>query len=122
MKFCPNFNIQIDDQTEICPNCGYKINQHEKPLSNSVINQNGNSSTKNQEHDVTGHIKNFNGLIIAGWLCTAISLLFVPILFAAGGVICGYLLSQQRKEHGVIMMIAAIACGILGVIIGYAIG
>lgn len=57
--------------------------------------------------------------IILGWISTAVSLLFVPILFGAGGVIFGYLLrSKGQVQHGTIMMIAAIACGIFGVVLG----
>ncbi|HJG40238.1 hypothetical protein [Staphylococcus sp. GDB20D115P1] len=59
--------------------------------------------------------------IILGWVCTAISLIFVPILFGAGGVIFGYLLrSKGQVQHGTIMMIAAVACALLGFILGMA--
>ena len=57
-----------------------------------------------------------------GWICTALSLLFIPILFGAGGVIFGYLVRNNGEtQHGTIMMIAAAACGIFGVILGAAI-
>lgn len=59
--------------------------------------------------------------IILGWICTAMSLLFIPILFGAGGVIFGYLLRNKGQvQHGTIMMIAAIACAILGFVLGMA--
>lgn len=59
--------------------------------------------------------------IILGWVCTAISLIFIPILFGAGGVIFGYLLrSKGQVQHGTIMMIAAVACALLGFILGMA--
>ncbi|MEB6838028.1 hypothetical protein [Staphylococcus simulans] len=59
--------------------------------------------------------------IILGWICTALSLIFIPILFGAGGVIFGYLLrSKNQVQHGTIMMIAAIACAILGFVLGMA--
>ena len=59
--------------------------------------------------------------IILGWVCTAISLIFVPILFGAGGVIFGYLLrSKGQVQHVTIMMIAAVACALLGFILGMA--
>lgn len=57
--------------------------------------------------------------IILGWICTGISLIFIPILFGAGGVIFGYLLRSKGKvQHGTIMMIAGVACAILGVLLG----
>ncbi|WP_436956168.1 hypothetical protein [Staphylococcus sp. AS1337] len=59
--------------------------------------------------------------IILGWVCTAMSLLFIPILFGAGGVIFSYLLRNKGQvQHGTIMMIAAIACAILGFVLGMA--
>lgn len=59
---------------------------------------------------------------ILGWISTVISLLFVPILFGAGGVIFGYLLrSKGQVQHGTIMMIAAIACGLFGTVFGMAV-
>ncbi|AGN37437.1 hypothetical protein OIO07_08195 [Bacillus paralicheniformis] len=59
--------------------------------------------------------------IILGWICTGISLLLFPILFGAGGVIFGYLVRSNGKvQHGTIMMIAAIACGLFGVVLGMA--
>jgi len=52
--------------------------------------------------------------IILGWV-------FIPILFGAGGVIFGYLLRNKGQvQHGTIMMIAAIACAILGFVLGMA--
>lgn len=59
--------------------------------------------------------------MILGWICVVVSLFFVPIVFAAGGVIFGYLLrsySEKYKQHGTIMMIAAVAAGILGMLLG----
>ncbi|MDU0070108.1 MULTISPECIES: hypothetical protein [Bacillus] len=64
---------------------------------------------------------NTQTFIILGWICTGISLLLIPILFGAGGVIFGYLVRSNGKvQHGTIMMIAAIACGLFGVVLGMA--
>lgn len=62
--------------------------------------------------------------IVLGWLSTALSTLFIPIIFGAGGVIFGYLIrnySEEHKQHGTIMMIAAVAAGIFGTILGMAV-
>lgn len=37
--------------------------------------------------------------IILGWVCTAMSLLFIPILFGAGGVIFGYYCEIKDKYN-----------------------
>lgn len=67
------------------------------------------------------HQNNTQLYVILGWVFTVISLLFVPILFAAGGVIFGYLArSKGNVQHGTIIMIAAIACGLFGVVLGMA--
>jgi len=59
--------------------------------------------------------------IILGWISTALSVLFIPILFGAGGVIFGYLLrTKGQVQHGTIMIIAAVACAILGFLLGMA--
>ncbi|ASF40698.1 hypothetical protein CEH05_16675 [Halobacillus halophilus] len=61
-----------------------------------------------------------NLYLILGWVFSVISLLFIPILFAAGGVIFGYLHRKNDQTHGTIIMIAAVACGIFGTIFGMA--
>ncbi|MFD2702764.1 hypothetical protein ACFSVM_20195 [Paenibacillus shunpengii] len=62
--------------------------------------------------------------IVFGWLATLLSLLFVPILFGAIGVVLGYVVKkkEQKDVHGFIIMVASIGCTILGMIIGYAYG
>lgn len=65
-----------------------------------------------------------NTYLILGWVFCAISLAFVPILFGAGAFIMGYLTRKQpgRDLHGMIIMVFAIACTVLGMLIGFASG
>lgn len=59
--------------------------------------------------------------IILGWLSTAIATLFLPVVFGTGGIIFGYLIrnkGEQYKQHGTIMMIAAVAAIIFGSLLG----
>lgn len=105
MKFCPNCGMELKDTDEHCTSCGYVIENKEVHQSNESNESNTNSNI---------------GLIVGGWICTAGSTLFFPVLLGAGAVICGYLLSRKSKEHGVVMMIAGVGCTIFGVILGSA--
>lgn len=62
--------------------------------------------------------------IIFGWLAALLSLLFVPVIFGAVGVILGYVVKkkEQKDVHGFAIMIASVACAILGMFIGYIYG
>ncbi|KAL3945931.1 hypothetical protein B2D45_00005 [Lactobacillus hilgardii] len=59
-----------------------------------------------------------------GWVCAVVSLFLVPLLFGAGGVVFGYLLSTKKatKNRGIILIIFSVAFALLGIIIGAAIG
>jgi hypothetical protein len=54
-----------------------------------------------------------------GYVCAAISLLFVPPLFALIALGCGiYNVSTGRSNHGIAQIVLSIACGITGMVIG----
>src|SRR5690625_959720 len=57
---------------------------------------------------------------ILGWVFSGIAILFIPILFAGGGVIFGYLHRKVNQTHGTIIIIGAIACGLFGMVLGAA--
>ncbi|WP_367292241.1 hypothetical protein [Leuconostoc mesenteroides] len=60
--------------------------------------------------------------IVLGYLCAAIAVLLIPVVFGAGGVIFGYLLTRKSKTqtNGVIIIIVNIAATIIGMLLGYA--
>jgi len=60
--------------------------------------------------------------IVLGYICAAIALLLIPVVFGAGGVIFGYLLTRKSKTqtNGVIIIIVNIAATIIGMLLGYA--
>lgn len=60
--------------------------------------------------------------IILGYLCAAIAVLLLPVVFGASGVIFGYLLTRNSKTqtNGVIIIIVNIATTIIGMLLGYA--
>jgi hypothetical protein len=100
--------MELKDSAEYCSNCGFVIKDINTVKENQTNQRNDSSTNSNL------------GLIIGGWICTAVSTLFFPILFGAAAVICGYLLSKKNKEHGVVMMIAGVACAIFGFVLGAA--
>ena len=55
---------------------------------------------------------------IGGWISVAISLLFIPVLFGAVGVIMGYLYREYDEKQGTILMITSVAGATLGMLIG----
>ncbi|WP_198512936.1 MULTISPECIES: hypothetical protein [Leuconostoc] len=60
---------------------------------------------------------------VLGYVFAVVAILIVPIVFGAGGVIFGYLLTrkEQTKTNGVIIIIVNIAATILGMLFGYAV-
>ena len=63
-----------------------------------------------------------SSFIFLGWACAIISILFYPVFVAALGVIFGYLAKKMHgfEIHGTIIIIASIACGITGMLLGAA--
>jgi hypothetical protein len=54
-----------------------------------------------------------------GYVCAAVSILFLPIIFAPAALGCGiYNLKKGRSNHGTAQISLAIACGILGMVLG----
>ncbi|WP_446001986.1 SHOCT domain-containing protein [Weissella viridescens] len=88
---------------------------NEKKKSLMAKNENASSTASNDDKSTI--------YMIVGGISAFVSLFFIPILFAAVGIICGYLLTQYDKAHkniGVILMIASGACGLLGFLLGMA--
>lgn len=56
---------------------------------------------------------------VLGWLCVVVSLVFFPLLVGAAGVVFGYLTKKSGKDvQGVAIMSLAVACGLIGTLIG----
>lgn len=114
----------MEEQANYCARCGSKVEQQ----ANKFCTNCGNSLVQSlhREHVVQDTIKanekgNPTAFIVGGWICCVVSLLFIPVLFGAAGVILGYLLTTKgEKTHGTIMVIASIACGIFGMLLGAA--
>lgn len=88
-------------------------------LANPAICQSCGSVTMSYEK--TSYNKK-RGLTYAvlGWLCTAISLLFMPILFGAVAVAMGFLTySERSKTHGALLISIAFICLVLGSLVSF---
>jgi|SRR5699024_9980521 len=112
MPFCSECGTQNPNDANFCTSCGNRLNSATGTSDGQpqVVHQPQASSS--QHHS--------NTYAVLGWICNAIALLLVPILFGAGGVVFGYLHRKVDHTHGTIIMIFGVACGILGVFIGMA--
>jgi hypothetical protein len=68
----------------------------------------------------TGSTSTANGWTVpVGYVSAAISILFLPPLFALIALGCGiYNVSKGRSSHGVAQIVLAIACGLVGMALG----
>lgn len=90
--------------------------QKQKLMNDVTTTGTMNENTSNQK--VTD---NTTLLTYLGAGSAILSLLIIPILFGAGGIFCGYLLSQKGpafKNRGVLIMILSGAFTLLGVLLG----
>ena len=108
-RFCPKCGEKIELGSGFCSNCGYNLKSEKE-------SRNISSSSKNDDKATL--------YTCLGWVCAVVSLFLVPLLFGAGGVVFGYLLSTKKatKNRGIILIIFSVAFALLGIIIGAAIG
>lgn len=121
-KICPNCGSKLVEGAAFCTNCGFNLKENGQ-MSNNV---NDTIGQQNNKPTSTTNIKDKNETLytVLGWVCAGISVVFFPILFGAGGVVFGYLLTRNEisKTKGVILIIFSIALAILGMLFGAAIG
>jgi len=97
--FCKNCGNEIANEAAICVKCG-------------VATDNFKESSKKSSS---------KGLIVAGYACGAISLLFFPPGFALAGTVIGIMnLTKGQTGHGIAQVVISITCGIFGSLIGVA--
>ncbi|PYK98097.1 MAG: hypothetical protein DME19_13875 [Verrucomicrobia bacterium] len=64
-----------------------------------------------------------SGLIATGYILALIALVFIPIAFAVGGLVVGIVnITRGSTGHGITQVILSVACGIIGVLVGAAVG
>ncbi|HEU0130204.1 MAG TPA: hypothetical protein VFQ85_04340 [Mycobacteriales bacterium] len=60
-------------------------------------------------------------LSIVGFVCAALSLLFLPIVFGPAAIICGIVAWRKGDRLGVWAAVAGVVCMIAGMAIGVAV-
>ncbi|MXS27909.1 zinc-ribbon domain-containing protein [Enterococcus faecalis] len=118
--YCRNCGSQMEESAKFCPSCG--TSQENKELYTERICPKIEKSLSEVKTQITKGKQSGNLYKIAGWVSVAISLLFIPVLFGAIGVIMGYLSREHDEKHGTILMIAGVAGGILGTLLGLSSG
>ncbi|KRN03233.1 hypothetical protein FD13_GL000012 [Levilactobacillus senmaizukei DSM 21775 = NBRC 103853] len=116
-KFCPKCGTQVAKDVVFCPKCG--TNLAGEGLPDPATNQQAVPTSTTPEKSPNAAL-----LITLGWISTVVSLLFVPILFGVAGAFCGYRLTRfpGNRTAGIVLMIFAILFGIIGVVMGAAVG
>ena len=62
-----------------------------------------------------------NGVLIAGYICAAVSLLFLPPVLGLAGVVCGVVaIKRQQINQGATLLVVSFACAAIGMLIGAA--
>ena len=91
LKKCSVCHLSIDSEVVFCPYCG--------------------SSTK--------HKKSGNPCIFLGYTFIIASLMLFPPFFMVGGIVCGiYNMTKAEPVHGVVQIVLALICGVIGMVLG----
>lgn len=142
--YCPNCGSKIAASSVFCPKCGQKINvtvsnqTAPNPAGSSQPANHANNgnqytnqqqpqywqptSSQNSNATSAGNDRNTNLYLTFGWICAVISLFLFPIIFGAGGVVFGVLLTknEQSRNKGTILIVMSVAIGITGFLLGAA--
>ena len=86
--YCRNCGSQMEESAKFCPSCG--ASQENKELYTEQISPKIEKSLSEVKIQISKGKQSGNLYKIAGWISVAISLLFIPVLFGAIGVIMGY--------------------------------
>ncbi len=59
------------------------------------------------------------GVLVGGYLCAAVSLLFLPPVLGLAGIICGCIaIRRQQINQGVILLVVSCVCAAVGILVG----
>lgn len=119
--YCSKCGEQIEESSKFCPFCG--VPQERNATSGGeLIKQGAEETFKDVKSQIDQKKQTGQLYLIVGWVSMVVSLLFIPVLFGAIAVIMGYLYRDKDEKMGTILMIAGVAGGILGVLIGMSTG
>lgn len=120
--YCSKCGKQIDEGSKFCPFCGAPQERSATTSGGELIKQGAEETLKDVKNQIDQKKQTGQLYLIVGWVSMVVSLLFIPVLFGAIAVIMGYLYRDKDEKMGTILMIAGIAGGILGVLIGMSTG
>ena len=63
--------------------------------------------------------KSATGFVVGSAICAALSLLFMPPLFGAAGIVLGYFASRRNRTAGIICMVVSGVCMVIGVALSW---
>lgn len=119
--FCSKCGKPVQKTNKFCSSCGASIVDIDS--SRTELTKQGAGETFNEVREQIEMGKESGKLyLVFGWVSTIVSLLFIPVLFGAIAVIMGYLYRFKDEKMGTILMIAGVAGGMLGVLIGMSAG
>lgn len=119
--YCSKCGKQIEEGSKFCPFCG-TAQECNATSGGELIKQGAEETFKDVRNQIDQKKQNGQLYLIVGWVSMVVSLLFIPVLFGAIAVIMGYLYRDKDEKMGTILMIAGVAGGILGVLIGMSTG
>jgi hypothetical protein len=109
--FCRECGARINRKAVICTQCG--VPQHSDGGEFSFPAGGSASRAAKQAQG--------NGLIVAGYVCAAVALLFLPPVFALAAFIIGIInLTRNQIGHGIAQIVLSVICGFFGMVIGAA--
>ncbi|WP_421000498.1 zinc-ribbon domain-containing protein [Carnobacterium maltaromaticum] len=120
MKYCNMCGEEVNKNAKFCSSCG--ASQENKEPYTEQISPKIEKSLNEVKDQINKGKESGNLYKIVGWISVVISLFFIPVLFGAFGVITGYLYRYHDEKHGTILIIASVAGGILGMLLGLSSG
>lgn len=99
--YCSSCGIKNKSDANFCWDCGAPLMKKE---------------------DFVDSKSNKESLKVIAWILNIISLFFFPVIFAPAGFIAGYLYKEKNETQGLIIMIAAVIFGFIGMLFGFSVG
>lgn len=110
--FCRECGARINRKAVICTQCG--VPQHPEGNEDGLATGGNAPRAAKQAQG--------NGLIATGYICAAVSLLFLPPVFSLIAFIIGIInLTRNQIGHGIAQIVLSVICGFFGMVIGAAV-
>ena len=124
MSFCSKCGTKAGNDSKFCASCGQTLNFgtqsqniREAPPTIPLYSQQPTSPNSFSQGNYQQN-KSQNGLVTGAYICAAMSLLFIPILFGPLGVVLGIIANSNGDERGSTAAIVSGVCTVVGMVIG----